>query len=116
MHCNPCENCLDILKKHLQKNIHCNKYIVKENGSYDFLEQEDMVIDDRRLQTHEYQWIWKTKDIANLRLNVERPISHLKYFQILKGIISVTMFHHTAALTNYKRMLIQEKSNWDLLF
>ena len=51
MHCNPCENYLDILKKHLQKNIHCNKYIVKENGSYDFLEQEDMVIDDRRLQT-----------------------------------------------------------------
>ena len=116
MHCNPCENCLDILKKHLQKNIHCNKYIVKENGSYDFPEQEDMVIDDRRLQTHEYQWIWKTKDIANLRLNVERPISHLKCFQILKGIISVTMFHHTAALTNYMRMLIQEKSNWDLLF
>ena len=49
----------------------------------------------------------KTKDI--LRIHVERAINRIKFFQILKGLIPVTMLHHIddivatcAALSNLK--------------
>ena len=62
----------------------------------------------------------KTKVIANLRIHVERAISRMNFFWILKRVIPVTMLHHIddivvtcAALSNLKPKLIQKKSNWD---
>ena len=49
----------------------------------------------------------KTKDI--LRIHAERAINRIKFFRILKGVISVTMLYHiddivatSAALSNLK--------------
>ena len=60
----------------------------------------------------------KAKDIANLRIQVERAINRIKFFRILERVIPVTMLHHIddivvtcAALSNLKPKLIQKKSN-----
>ena len=57
----------------------------------------------------------KTKDVANLRIHVERAINRIKY-RILKNILPITMLHHVddivktcAALCNLKPLLINEK-------
>ena len=117
-----------------------DRYIVKDSGFYDLLEREDMVMADRRFQIHEELLLRfcslqvppgaraksqmttdeckKTNDIANLRIHVERAINRIKFFQILKGVIPVTMLHHIddivltcAALSNLKPKLIEKKSN-----
>ena len=36
----------------------------------------------------------KTKEVANLQINVERAINRIKFFRILKGTIPVTMIEH----------------------
>ena len=58
----------------------------------------------------------KTKEVANLRIHVERPINRIKFFRILKGTTPVTMIQHTddiistcAALCNLKPKLIKTK-------
>ena len=117
-----------------------DRYIVKDSGFYDLLEREDMVMADRRFQIHEELLLRfcslqvppgaraksqmttdeckKTNDIANLRIHVERAINRIKFFQILKGVIPVTMLHHIddivltcAALSNLKPKFIEKKSN-----
>jgi len=37
----------------------------------------------------------KTKDVANLRIHIERAINRIKTFRILKSILPVTMLHHS---------------------
>ena len=117
-----------------------DRYIVKDSGFYDLLERENMVMADRGFQIHEELLLRfcnfqvppgarakshmtadeckKTKDIANLRIHVERAINRIKFFQILKGVIPVTMLQHIddivvtcAALSNLKPKLIKKKSN-----
>ena len=54
--------------------------------------------------------VQKTKDVSSLRINVERVISSLKNYRILKGALSITMMQHvdeivlvSAALCNIKK-------------
>jgi hypothetical protein len=56
----------------------------------------------------------KTKDVANLRIHVERAINRIKTYRILKTILPVSMLHHCddivlscAALCNLKPLLIK---------
>ena len=42
----------------------------------------------------------KTKDIANLRIHVERAINRINFFQILKEVIPVTMLYHVDDIVN----------------
>ena len=58
----------------------------------------------------------KTKDVANLRIHVERAINRIKFFHILKKILPITMLHHAddivetcTALCNLKPLLINSK-------
>ena len=58
----------------------------------------------------------KTNEEETLRIHVERTISQIKFFRILKGIIPVTMIHHAddtivtcLALCNLKPKLIKTK-------
>ena len=60
----------------------------------------------------------KTKEVANLQINVERAINRIKFFRILKGTIPVTMIEHVddiilicAAWCNLKPKLIKTKEN-----
>jgi len=36
----------------------------------------------------------KTKDVANLRIHVERAINRIKTFRIFKFVLPITMLHH----------------------
>ena len=58
----------------------------------------------------------KTKDVANVRVHVERAINRIKNYRILKNILPITMVHHAddivrtcAALCNLKPLLIKPK-------
>ena len=58
----------------------------------------------------------KTKDVANLRIHVERAINRIKIFRILKEVIPVTMLHHIdnivvtcAALSSFVKTKINSK-------
>ena len=58
----------------------------------------------------------KTKEVANLRIQVERVINRIKMFRILKVTIPMTMIQHVddiiltcAALFNFKPKLIKTK-------
>ena len=58
----------------------------------------------------------KTKDVANLRIHVERAINRIKFYRILKNTLPITMLHHVddivktcAALCNLKPLLINLK-------
>ena len=60
----------------------------------------------------------KTKEIANLRIHVERTSNRIKRYQILKGTLPITMMQHIdeivlvcAALSNIKNVLIQTKKD-----
>ena len=59
----------------------------------------------------------KTKEVAKLRIHVERAINRIRFFRILKGTIPVTMMQHVdditltcAALCNLKSKLIKTKA------
>ena len=61
----------------------------------------------------------KTKEVANLRIHVERAINRIKFFRILKGSIPVTVIQYVddiiltcAALWNLKPKLIKTKENY----
>ena len=80
-----------------------DRYIVKDSGFYDLLEREDMVMADKRFQIHEELLLRfcslqvppgaraksqmttdeckKTKDIANLRIHVEKAINRINFFE-----------------------------------
>ena len=59
----------------------------------------------------------KTKDIANLRIHVERAINRIKFYRILKSTLPITiMLHHLddivktcATLCNLKPLLLNSK-------
>ena len=60
----------------------------------------------------------KTKEIANLRIHVERTSNRIKRYRILKGTLPITMMQHIdeivlvcAALCNIKNVLIQTKKD-----
>ena len=89
--------------------------------------QEDLLLGARvesQMTTSEAK---KTKEVAKLRIHVERAINRIRFFRILKGTIPVTMMQHVdditltcAALCNLKSKLIKPKqrihrSNWQLL-
>ena len=55
----------------------------------------------------------RTKDVANLRIHVERAINRIKTYRIFKSVLPITMLHHAddivctcAALCNFKPPLI----------
>ena len=54
-----------------------------------------------------------TKDVANIRIHVERAINRIKTYRIFKSVLPITMLHHAddivrtcAALCNLKLPLI----------
>ena len=56
-----------------------------------------------------------TKNVANLRIHVERTINRIKTFRILKSILSITILHNIddivktcAALCNLKPLLFKD--------
>ena len=58
--------------------------------------------------------VQKTREIANLRIRVERAINRMKNYRILKGTLLITMMQHvdeivlvSAALCNIKNVLIE---------
>ena len=62
--------------------------------------------------------VQKTKEIANLRIHIERAINRIKNYLILKGTLPITMMQHVdeivfayAALCNIKNVLIQTKKD-----
>ena len=125
-----------------------NRFITRDSGFYDLLERDDEVMVDKDFQIQEYlllhfsrllappgvrvrsqmtkSEVKKTKELAILRIPVERATNWLNFFRILKGTIPVTMIQHThyilltcAALCNLKPKLIKTKkriqrSNWQL--
>ena len=115
-----------------------DKFITRDSGFYDLLEKDDEVMADRGFQIQEDLFLHfcrlvvppgarvksqmtksevkKTKEVANLRIHVERAINRIKFFRILKGTIPVTMIQHVddiiltcAALCNLKPKLIKTK-------
>ena len=89
--------------------------------------QEDLLLHFCNLQTPPGAWtknqmtkkeVQKTKEIANLRIQVERSIIRVKNYRILKGTLPITMMQHVdeivlvcAALCNIKNVLIQTKKD-----
>lgn len=115
-----------------------DKFITKDSGFYDLLEREDQVMADRGFQIREELLfhfcdlvvppgarlksqltsleVKKTKEIANLRIHVERAINRIKTYRILKGTLPITMIQYIddivltcAALCNLKSELISTK-------
>ena len=115
-----------------------DKFITMDSGFYDLLERDDEVMADRGFQIREELLLRfcslsappgarvksqmtmveckKTKDVANLRIHVERAINCIKFYRILKNILPITMLHHVddivktcAALCNLKPLLINSK-------
>ena len=115
-----------------------DKFITRDSGFYDLLEKDDEVMADRGFQIQEDLFLHfcrlvvppgagvksqmtksevkKTKEVANLRIHVERAINRIKFFRILKGTIPVTMIQHVddiiltcAVLCNLKPKLIKTK-------
>ena len=109
-----------------------DKFITKDNGFYDLLQRDDVVIANRDFYNQKdlllhfcnlqvppgaraksqmiKKEVQKTKDVSSLRINVERVISSLKNYRILKGALSITMMQHVdeivlvcAALCNIKK-------------
>ena len=113
-----------------------DKFICKDSGFYDLLERDDEVMADRGFQIQEELMFKycslsvppgartksqmtsteckKTKDIANLRIHVERTINRIKTYRILKTPLPITMTVHAddiirtcSALCNFKPSLVK---------
>ena len=113
-----------------------DKHIVNDSGFFELLERDDQVMADRGFQIKEElllkfcslavppgaraksqfteKEVKNTKEIANLRIHVERAINRIKHFRILKSVLPISMLHHAddlvlscAALCNLKDMLIK---------
>ena len=85
----------------------------QDSGFYDYLDIYDEVMADRGFTIREELYLHfctlsippgarlksqmtsaevkKTKDVANLRIHVERAINRIKTFRIFKSVISITM-------------------------
>ncbi|XP_065067713.1 uncharacterized protein LOC135693229 [Rhopilema esculentum] len=116
-----------------------DKFICKDSGFFDLLEPSDEIMADRGFQIREDLFLRHcslsvppgarmkaqmtrtecetTKDIANLRIHVERAINRMKTFRILRSNLPITMLQHAddiiftcAALCNLKRPLINWKT------
>ena len=112
-----------------------DKFITGDSGFYDLLERDDEVMADRGFQIKEELMLRfcslsvppgarvksqmtvseckQTKDVANLRIHIERAINRIKFYRILKNVLPITMLHHMddivktcAALCNLKPLLI----------
>ena len=117
-----------------------DKFICSDSGFYDLLEFNDEIMADRGFQIREELMLRycslsvppgariksqmtskeckKTKDVANLRIHVERAIKRIKTYIIFKSVLPITMLHHAddivktcAALCNLKPLLIRTKEN-----
>ena len=115
-----------------------HKFITKDSAFYNLPERDDVLMADRgfpiqedlllhfcNLQAPPGKWtksqmtkteLQKTKEIANLRIHIERAINRIKNFRIFKGTLPITMMQHDdeivlvcAALCNIKNVLIQTK-------
>jgi len=113
-----------------------DKFICSDSGFYDLLEYGDEVMADRGFQIQEELMLRfchisvppgartksqmtpkeckKTKNIANLRIHVERAINRIKSFRILKSPLPITMTFHAddiirtcSALCNFKPPLVK---------
>ena len=115
-----------------------DKFITGDSGFYDLLERDDEVMADRGFQIEEELMLRfcslsvppgarvksqmtmaeckKTKDIANLRIHVERAINRIKFYHILKRTLPISMLHHAddivktcTALCYLKPLLLNSK-------
>ncbi len=114
-----------------------DQYICQNSGFYNLLEYGDMVMADRGFQIKEDLLHFYcslvvppgaraksqmtttecslTKEVADLRINVERAINRLKTFRILKNTLPLTMLplaydiiHTFAAICNIQPKLIKD--------
>ena len=109
-----------------------NEFMTAGSGFYDCLDLYDEVMTDRvkimskfrtrsvplcaRVKAQMTKAECKTaKDIANLRIRVERAINRIKAFRILKSILSIPILHSIddivktcAALCNLKPLLFKD--------
>lgn len=119
-----------------------DKFICSDSNFYDGLDLYDEVMADRGFQIQEELYlkfckltvppgarlksqmteaeVKKTKEVANLRIHVERAINRIKTFRLLKYTLPITMLHHCddivktcAALCNLKPLLYKESSKSD---
>ena len=117
-----------------------DKFICSDSGFFDLLERDDEIMADRGFQIKEDLLLRfcslsvppgartkaqmtvgeckKTKDIANLRIHIERAINRIKSYRILKTILPITMVHNyddivctCAALCNLKPLLFDIAAN-----
>ena len=115
-----------------------DNFIVKDSNFLDLLERDDEVMADRGFQIKEDlllifcsltvppgaraktqflpDEVKKTKEIANLRIHVERAINRIKTYRILKSVLPIKTIHciddialSCAALANIKDVLIRKK-------
>ena len=63
------------------------------NGRQGFQIQEDLLLHFCRLVVPKFE-VKKTKEVANLRIHVERVINGIKFFRFLKGTVPVTIKQH----------------------
>ena len=113
-----------------------DKHIVLDSGFLDLLDRDDQIMADRGFQIREELMmkfctlivppgaraksqfteaeVKKTKEVANLRIHVERAINRIKTFRIIKAVLPITLLHNAddimlscAALSNLKDKLIR---------
>ena len=92
-----------------------DRFICMDSGFFDLLERDDEIMADRGFQIKEDLLLRfcslsippgariksqmtsseckKTKDVANLRIHVERAINRLKTYRILKTTMPITVLH-----------------------
>ncbi|XP_066925569.1 uncharacterized protein [Clytia hemisphaerica] len=118
-----------------------DRFICQDSNFYDVLDLYDEVMADRGFQIQEELMLKyckltvppgarsksqmtaeakKTKEVANLRIHVERAINRIKTFRILKTVMPITMLHHCddivkvcSALCNLKPFLVIETDEKD---
>ena len=114
-----------------------DKFITADSGFYDCLDHYDEVMADRGFQIKEELMLIfctlsvppgakakaqmttaeckTTKNVANLRIHLERAINRTKTFLILKSILPITLLHNIddivkicAALCNLKPLFFKD--------
>ena len=114
-----------------------DRFITSDSGFYDCLDPYDEVMADRGFQIKEELMLKfcslsvppgarvkaqmtsseckRTKDVANLRIHVERAINRIKTYRILKTVLPISMLHNVddivktcAGLCNLKPLLFKD--------